>query len=149
MVERCVIVAAPCGCGGRRITVDDETMGMAYSLHDLTVFLKFAGLVGGDELDVVESDLIEWYGGGPEVWPAPGWWAGLLGGAGRARPTGEGNEVDLTGARWAMAVRNWARTGPEKAAPSVNFKIYSATSDSLMLVCGGTSRSTSKPSSVR
>ncbi|MEU1594494.1 hypothetical protein ABZ468_16890 [Streptomyces sp. NPDC005708] len=67
-----MIVAAPCGCGGRRITVDDETMGMAYSLHDLTVFLKFAGLVGGDELDVVESDLIEWYGGGPEVWPRQG-----------------------------------------------------------------------------
>lgn len=31
-----------------------------------------AELVGGDEVDVAESDLIEWFGGGPEVWPRQG-----------------------------------------------------------------------------
>ncbi|MGW2939772.1 hypothetical protein ACWDA7_50875, partial [Streptomyces sp. NPDC001156] len=82
----CVIVAAPSGSGGRRVTVDGECLGTAYSLHDLTVFLQdagLAGLVGGDELDVAESDLIEWHGGGPEVWPrlvCPDGWAGPEGG---------------------------------------------------------------------
>ncbi|MGI5135852.1 hypothetical protein [Streptomyces sp. CA-106110] len=72
MVEYCVIVAAPCGSGGRRVCVDDAFLGTASSLHELMVFLQHAGLVGGDELDVAESDLIEWHGGGPEVWPCQG-----------------------------------------------------------------------------
>ncbi|MFF3467782.1 hypothetical protein [Streptomyces sp. NPDC002619] len=72
MAECCVIVAAPSGSGGRRVVVDDRVLGMAYSLHDLTVFLHHAGLVAGDELDVAETELIEWHGGGPEVWPCLG-----------------------------------------------------------------------------
>ncbi|WP_322741062.1 hypothetical protein [Streptomyces hygroscopicus] len=72
MVECSVIVEAPCGSGGRRLRVDDEILGTAYSLHDLTVFLRYTGLMAGDELDVAESDLIEWHGGGPEVWPRQG-----------------------------------------------------------------------------
>lgn len=72
MVERPVIVEAPCGSGGRRIRVGDRILGTAYSLHDLTVFLQCTGLVGGDELDVAESGLIQWYGGGLEVWPRQG-----------------------------------------------------------------------------
>ncbi|GAA3775034.1 hypothetical protein GCM10022206_12130 [Streptomyces chiangmaiensis] len=80
MVEHCVIVDAPCGSGGRCVCVDGEILGTAYSLHDLTVYLRYTGLVGGDELDVAESDLIEWHGGGPEVWPrqggGPDCWAG-------------------------------------------------------------------------
>ncbi|MFD7602019.1 hypothetical protein [Streptomyces mirabilis] len=48
--------------------VDDRLMGTAHSLHDLTVLLQSAGLTGWDELDVVESGLIEWHEGGPEVW---------------------------------------------------------------------------------
>ncbi|MGW2945765.1 hypothetical protein [Streptomyces sp. NPDC001226] len=72
MVEHCVIVRGPSGSGGRRVCIDGETLGTAYSLHDLTVFLRYVGLVGGDELDVAESDLIQWHGGGPEVWPRKG-----------------------------------------------------------------------------
>ncbi|MEU6324527.1 hypothetical protein [Streptomyces sp. NPDC047009] len=72
MVERPVIVEAPCGSGGRRVRIDDEILATAYSLRDLTVFLQDAELVGGDEVDVAESDLIEWFGGGPEVWPRQG-----------------------------------------------------------------------------
>lgn len=52
---------------GRKVGVDNRVLGIAYSLHDLTVFLQNAGLTGWDELDVVESDLIEWPEGGPEV----------------------------------------------------------------------------------
>ncbi|MGI5514595.1 hypothetical protein [Streptomyces sp. CA-106131] len=83
MVTRCVSVEASCGPGGRRIRIDDEVLGTAYSLRDLAVFLRHAGLVGWDELDVAESDLIEWHGGGPEVWArqvCPDGWAGPEGG---------------------------------------------------------------------
>lgn len=48
--------------------VDGKILGTAYSLHDLSVFLEHAGLEGWDELDVVASGLIEWRGGGPDVW---------------------------------------------------------------------------------
>lgn len=68
MSERRVIVYPPSEKGGRKVRVDDQTLGTAYSLHDLTVFLQNAGLTGWDELDVAESGLIEWHEGGPEVW---------------------------------------------------------------------------------
>ncbi|MCN9240433.1 hypothetical protein NGF19_06435 [Streptomyces sp. RY43-2] len=70
MAERRVIVDRPGEGGGRRVQVDGESLGMAYNLHDLSVFLERAGLEGLDELDVAMSPLIEWHGGGPEVWPA-------------------------------------------------------------------------------
>ncbi|MFD8373504.1 hypothetical protein ACFV2Z_22460 [Streptomyces sp. NPDC059688] len=72
MVERSARVEAPCAAGGRCVLLGEEVLGTAYSLHELTLLLRQAGLVGGDELDVAESDLIEWYGGGPEVWPHQG-----------------------------------------------------------------------------
>ncbi|MEU8976674.1 hypothetical protein AB0D11_47385 [Streptomyces monashensis] len=70
MAERRVIVQAPGAAGGRRVQVDGEELGTAYSLHDLSVFVQRAGLEGMDELDLAMSPLIEWHGGGPEVWPA-------------------------------------------------------------------------------
>ncbi|MEU8983077.1 hypothetical protein [Streptomyces sp. NPDC048309] len=68
MSERRVSVYPPSGTGGRRVRIDDQMLGTAYSLHDLTVFLQNAGLTGWDELDVAESGCIEWHEGGPEVW---------------------------------------------------------------------------------
>ncbi|MFF1629753.1 MULTISPECIES: hypothetical protein [unclassified Streptomyces] len=68
MSERRVSVYPPSGTGGRRVCIDDQMLGTAYSLHDLTVFLQNAGLTGWDELDVAESGCIEWHEGGPEVW---------------------------------------------------------------------------------
>ena len=70
MPERRVIVDPPGEGGGRRVRVDGETLGTAYSLHDLAVFLERAGLEGLDELEVAMSPLVEWHGGGPEEWPA-------------------------------------------------------------------------------
>ncbi|GAA3045760.1 hypothetical protein [Streptomyces glomeratus] len=69
MSEPRVIVSAPSETGGRRVRSDGEILGMAYNLHDLAVLLQRAGLEGWDEVDVAESPLIEWHGGGPEVWP--------------------------------------------------------------------------------
>ncbi|MET7702640.1 hypothetical protein [Streptomyces sp. NPDC005485] len=68
MPKRRVIVCPPSGTGGRRVCVDDQVLGTAYSLHDLTVFLQNAGLTGWDQLDVIESEWIEWHEGGPEKW---------------------------------------------------------------------------------
>jgi hypothetical protein len=72
MVEGSAIVEAPGGCGGRRVYLDDQFLGTAYSLHELALLLRHAGLACRDEVDVAESGLIEWYGGGPEVWPRQG-----------------------------------------------------------------------------
>ncbi|MEU0784086.1 hypothetical protein ABZ341_21210 [Streptomyces sp. NPDC006173] len=61
----------PAEGGGRRVQVDTAVLGTAYSLHDLTAFLQEAGLQNWDDLDVVGSDLIEWRGGGADVWGTP------------------------------------------------------------------------------
>lgn len=69
MVTARVVVYPPSETGGRRVRVDGRNIGTAYSLHDLAVFLERAGLEGWDELDVVGAvGLIEWRGGGPDVW---------------------------------------------------------------------------------
>ncbi|MGW2939421.1 hypothetical protein ACWDA7_48785 [Streptomyces sp. NPDC001156] len=65
-----VSVSPPDETGGRRVQIDDQILGNAHSLHDLSVFLDGVGLEGWEEVDVAESLLIEWRGGGPEVWSA-------------------------------------------------------------------------------
>lgn len=47
---------------------DGTILGMAYSVRDVAAFMQQAGLQEWDEMDVVRSDLIEWRGGGPDVW---------------------------------------------------------------------------------
>ncbi|MFB7509979.1 hypothetical protein [Streptomyces broussonetiae] len=46
------------------------TEATAFGLHDLSVFLERAGLLGLDVVDLVNSPLIEWRGGGPSAWSA-------------------------------------------------------------------------------
>ncbi|MGW9031670.1 hypothetical protein ACWGQ5_48235 [Streptomyces sp. NPDC055722] len=70
MAEPRVMVSPPDKTGGRRIQIDDQTLGTAHSLHDLSVFLNRVGMEGWDEVDVAETLLIEGHGGGPEVWSA-------------------------------------------------------------------------------
>ncbi|MGY5115286.1 hypothetical protein ACWC2H_05355 [Streptomyces sp. 900105755] len=72
MGARSAVVEPPGGSGGRRVYLDGRFLGTAYSLHELTLFLQHVELVCGDELDVAESGRVEWYGGGPEVWPRQG-----------------------------------------------------------------------------
>jgi phenylalanyl-tRNA synthetase beta subunit len=62
-----VIVYPPSPTGGRRVRVDREILGLAYSVKDVTEFLRRAGL-DVDEVDVEATGLIEWRGGGPDVW---------------------------------------------------------------------------------
>lgn len=72
MVVGSAIVETPGESGGRRVYLDDRFLGTAYSLHELTQLLQHVELICGDELDVAESGRVEWYGGGPEVWPRQG-----------------------------------------------------------------------------
>ncbi|MGW0131917.1 hypothetical protein [Streptomyces sp. NPDC003299] len=69
--DRPVTVYPPDEDGGRRVRVDGEILGRAYSVRDIAAFMQEAGLQDWDEMDVVRSALIEWRGGGPDVWTAP------------------------------------------------------------------------------
>ncbi|MFE9735506.1 hypothetical protein ACFYO9_34185 [Streptomyces sp. NPDC005863] len=63
-----VVVYPPDEEGGRRVRVDGQISGRAYSVQDIAAFMQTAGLQSYDEIDVVRSPLIEWRGGGPDVW---------------------------------------------------------------------------------
>lgn len=66
-----VIVYPPLPTGGRRVRIDGEILGLAHGLRDVAEFLRRAGLDDVEETDVETSALIEWRGGGPEMWLAP------------------------------------------------------------------------------
>ena len=61
-----VVVHPPALDGSRRVTSGAETLGIASHLDDVVEILRLADL---DRVEVEESDLIEWEGGGPEDWP--------------------------------------------------------------------------------
>jgi hypothetical protein len=63
-----IIVYPPDEQGGRRVRLDGEILGLAYGLRDIAEFLRRAGLDDPDTAWVEASALIEWRGGGPEVW---------------------------------------------------------------------------------
>ncbi|MET8413380.1 hypothetical protein ABZV34_35970 [Streptomyces sp. NPDC005195] len=65
-----VIVYPPGDDGGRRVRVGEQFLGMAYGLLDVADFLRRAGLEEeeADKQRVATSELIEWRGGGPDVW---------------------------------------------------------------------------------
>ncbi|MGW1587300.1 hypothetical protein [Streptomyces sp. NPDC002386] len=65
--QRPVVVHPPSPGGGRRVRADGEILGLAYSLADVAEFLRRAGL-DVDPAETAESPLIEWRGGGPDVW---------------------------------------------------------------------------------
>ncbi|MFB7600198.1 hypothetical protein [Streptomyces sp. NPDC056160] len=61
-----IVVHSPALDGSRRVTEDDVTLGLASHLDDVVEILRLADL---DRIEVEESDLIEWQGGGPDEWP--------------------------------------------------------------------------------
>ncbi|MFF4825174.1 hypothetical protein ACFY20_19470 [Streptomyces sp. NPDC001312] len=63
-----VVVSAPLPSGGRRVRAAGEILGLAFGARDVEEFLRRAGL---EDVDIETSELIEWQGGGPDVW-APG-----------------------------------------------------------------------------
>ncbi|MFE0453093.1 hypothetical protein ACFW2D_17770 [Streptomyces sp. NPDC058914] len=64
-----IVVYPPAADGGRRVRIDDQFVGMAYGLVDVAEFLRRAGIDDVDETYVETSGLIEWRGGGADVWP--------------------------------------------------------------------------------
>ncbi|WP_411140270.1 hypothetical protein [Streptomyces sp. x-80] len=60
-----VVVHPPSPSGGRRVSAGGEILGLAYGPRDLVEFLRRAGL---DEDAIEDPQLIEWRGGGPDVW---------------------------------------------------------------------------------
>jgi hypothetical protein len=66
--DRPVIIYPPDETGGRRVRADGTIVGLAYSVQDVARLMQEAGLQHWDEMDVVRSSLIEWRGGGPDVW---------------------------------------------------------------------------------
>jgi hypothetical protein len=63
-----VVVYPPDEDGGRRMRIRGEIFGRAYNLRDVVEFLRRAGIDDADEVWVRRSSLIEWRGGGFEVW---------------------------------------------------------------------------------
>lgn len=61
-----IVVHAPALDGSRRVTSGDAVLGLASHLDDVVEILRLADL---DRIEVEESDLIEWQGGGPDDWP--------------------------------------------------------------------------------
>ncbi|MEU7240357.1 hypothetical protein [Streptomyces sparsogenes] len=61
-----VVVHQPSPSGGRRVTIHGQIAGLAYNPADPLEFLRRAGL-DPDQIDL-GGPLIEWRGGGPDVW---------------------------------------------------------------------------------
>lgn len=66
-----VVVHPPSPTGGRRVHADSAILGTAYDVRDLLEFLRRAGL-DPDSVDLDDTSLIEWRGGGPDAWEPDG-----------------------------------------------------------------------------
>ncbi|AJC58559.1 hypothetical protein GZL_05986 [Streptomyces sp. 769] len=53
------------------MTADGQPLGLARNVADLLEFLRRAGL-DPEDVRLEDPSLIEWRGGGPEVWDAGG-----------------------------------------------------------------------------
>ncbi|MBO8184557.1 hypothetical protein JW592_03565 [Streptomyces sp. DW4-2] len=62
-----IVVHPPSGTSGRKVTAHTESLGFAHRPEDVVEFLRRAGLDPAD-IQLDDPNLIEWRGGGPEVW---------------------------------------------------------------------------------
>ena len=65
--ERPPVVVHPLEHGARRVTIEGRDVGRAHLLVDLIEFLRSAGL---ENVNLEDPASVEWWGGGPELWPA-------------------------------------------------------------------------------
>jgi hypothetical protein len=61
-----LVVEPPSRTGGRRVRVDAEILGVAYTRGDVQEFARRAGL---EDVDLEDDALVDWHGGGPDYWP--------------------------------------------------------------------------------
>ncbi|WP_328318037.1 hypothetical protein [Streptomyces sp. NBC_00388] len=66
-----VIIYPPDSSGGRHVRSGTEDLGVAHSQHDVVELLHGAGLEGIDEVEIATTSVIDWHGGGPDVWAPP------------------------------------------------------------------------------
>lgn len=67
-----IVVHPPLPEGGRRVTAHAESLGIAHRAEDVVQFLRNVGLPD-EEIQLGDTNLIEWRGGGQDVWqPPPG-----------------------------------------------------------------------------
>jgi hypothetical protein len=71
MAEHLIVIYPPALTGGRRMRVDGEILGLAYSVRDAIEFLRRAGL-DWDEADLRASPLVDWRGVSADVWTPEG-----------------------------------------------------------------------------
>ncbi|MFE3762296.1 hypothetical protein ACFXPI_11085 [Streptomyces sp. NPDC059104] len=77
MPDRARITVHPVApMGGRRVVAhvhgEDSILGTAYGLADVSEFLRRVGVDDPDAVLATQDPLMEWRGGGPEVWtPEP------------------------------------------------------------------------------
>ncbi|MFI6333736.1 hypothetical protein [Streptomyces sp. NPDC050535] len=67
-----IVVHTPGLDGSRRVTRGNDTLGVACHLDDVVDILRRADVGLGLDLDAIEveeSDIIDWQGGGPDEWP--------------------------------------------------------------------------------
>lgn len=84
MADRARVVVHPVApSGGRRVVAhvhgEDTILGVAYGIPDVIEFLRRLGVEDAGDVVAGGDPLMEWRGGGPEVWhagpdggPAPG-----------------------------------------------------------------------------
>ncbi|MBT2406586.1 MULTISPECIES: hypothetical protein [unclassified Streptomyces] len=65
-----LVVFPPDQHGRRRVRYGGQSLGTAHRMSDIPVFLAGAGMENAEDLDLADPELVEWRGGGPEVWPA-------------------------------------------------------------------------------
>ncbi|MFE2276487.1 hypothetical protein ACFXAE_04260 [Streptomyces sp. NPDC059454] len=68
--DRPIVIYPPGEDGGRRVRGGARFLGMAYGLLDVVEFLRLAGLETVDDDWLRRSAMVEWRGGGPDVWRA-------------------------------------------------------------------------------
>ncbi|MFJ9890865.1 hypothetical protein ACIQRW_34145 [Streptomyces sp. NPDC091287] len=69
MEQAPIVVRRPSPTGGRHVTVRGRILGLAYSDHDLVVFLADAGLLDPDLL-LDDPAWVDWRGGRAHGWGA-------------------------------------------------------------------------------
>ncbi|MER7467060.1 hypothetical protein [Streptomyces sp. NPDC097981] len=63
-----LVVHPPDHRGWRRVRCDGQSLGTAYRLSDITVFLAATGMENAEDFDLTDPALVDWRGGGPDCW---------------------------------------------------------------------------------
>ncbi|MFF4298440.1 hypothetical protein ACFY0N_32855 [Streptomyces vinaceus] len=66
-----LVVHPPDHRGWRRVRCDGRSLGTAYRISDIAVFLAATGMEDAEDFDLTDPALVDWRGGGPDCWTPP------------------------------------------------------------------------------